>query len=145
MNKKAQIRIEKMKSHMSKKLIEEIEKTNPNLLEELALNPKWEIMRLRNTIFQLLGNKCANPFNFPHPDWCNFLIILQIDHVNGGGCKERKEMGSSVAYHINILNKIKNGSKDYQLLCPNCNHMKMKSEMFKIEMEKQLNAEAKKV
>ena len=78
---------------------------------ELAQKYKLEI-------FGLLGNKCCK---------CGFsdLRILQIDHVNGGGYKERKGLNySSRNLYRFILTKIKQGSKDYQLMCPNCNWIK---------------------
>ena len=80
--------------------------------------------KIRKEIFQLLGGRCANPFNLPHPDWCNDPRCLQIDHVNGGGKKERISFNGYSSYIKFILKEIKNGSKDYQLLCANCNWIK---------------------
>jgi len=72
--------------------------------------------KLRNEILSLLGSKCIR---------CGFSDIraLQIDHVHGGGTKERKNYGSMPLYR-KILKEIKAGSKDYQLLCANCNWIK---------------------
>jgi hypothetical protein len=76
-------------------------------------------------IFNLLGNKCINPYNLPHPDWCNDPRCLQIDHINGGGCKHLKRLhGDRGKLYREILKEIKVGSKDYQLLCANCNWLK---------------------
>jgi len=50
------------------------------------------------------------------------LYCLEIDHVKGDGNRERKEFGSH--YYARIWQKIKEGSKDYQLLCSNCNTKK---------------------
>lgn len=75
-------------------------------------------------IFSLLGNKCANPFNLPHPDWCNEVECLQIDHVHGGGVKELKNFSNAYERYRFILQQVKNGSKNYQLLCANCNQKK---------------------
>jgi hypothetical protein len=65
-------------------------------------------------IFKILGGKCVS---------CSYSgIALQIDHVNDDGFKERpygKISGGS--YYTKILKKIKEGSKDYQLMCPTCN------------------------
>jgi hypothetical protein len=80
--------------------------------------------KLKNEIFELLKNKCANPFNLPHPNWCNDPRCLQIDHVNGGGRKHRNSFNGYTAYMKFILKQIKAGSKDYQLLCANCNWIK---------------------
>ena len=75
-------------------------------------------------IFELLGNRCANPFGLPHPDWCNDPRCLQIDHINGGGTKEINLHGHNRSYYKMVRLKIENGSKDYQLLCSNCNWLK---------------------
>lgn len=78
---------------------------------------------VKEEIIRLLGGKCANPYNLlPHPDWCNDRACLQIDHINGDGYKERKLYPYKVIKVI--LEKIKVGSKDYQLLCANCNWIK---------------------
>ena len=78
--------------------------------------------KIRKEILELLGSKCNNPYNLEHLDWCNDINILQIDHINGcGAIQRRKECGS---FYVVILDKIKNGSKEYQLLCPNCNWLK---------------------
>jgi hypothetical protein len=46
--------------------------------------------------------------------------VLQIDHINGGGCKERKLFTNSYSFHNHVLTCLKN----YQLLCANCNWIK---------------------
>ena len=71
---------------------------------------------LRQEIIKLLGNKCIR---CGESDW----RCLQIDHVRGGGTKERKSM-SRMEYYIHIKNLILSGSKKYQLLCANCNWRK---------------------
>lgn len=79
-------------------------------------------IKYKQEIFNLLGNKCAR---------CGFndKRALQIDHINGGGCKEREQLfgskyTSGSIYYKRILDKIKDGSKEYQLLCANCNWIK---------------------
>jgi hypothetical protein len=79
--------------------------------------------RKRERILKLLGGRCANPYDLLHPDWCNDIRILHIDHINGGGCKARKRE-SQTLYFERIYQEIVNGSKEYQLLCPNCNWLK---------------------
>jgi len=99
----------------------------PERFRELArISGKRVRMRKKKEIFELLGNKCANPYNLPHPDWCNDSRVLQIDHIHGGGNQEkRRNKGDRGSHHYyDILRKIKNGSKDYQLLCANCNWIK---------------------
>lgn len=88
---------------------------------------KWNrnyIQNLRMEIITLLGGKCSNP-NCLVPNGCSDVRCLQIDHVKGGGLKERKEIGAGNSkYYKFVLTKIKAGSKDYQLLCANCNWIK---------------------
>jgi hypothetical protein len=74
--------------------------------------------RLRMRIFELLGAKCVR---------CGFNDVraLQIDHINGGGTKEIKKIGGvNSKYYKYIIKKIESGSKDYQILCANCNWIK---------------------
>jgi hypothetical protein len=73
-------------------------------------------------ILNLLDNKCSNPYNLNHGDFIADIRCLQIDHINCGGCKEVRKKGKS--YLRVVLEKIKSGSKDYQLLCANCNWIK---------------------
>lgn len=79
--------------------------------------------KLREKIIGLLGGKCANP-NCPILPEKMDKEALQIDHINGGGLKEYKNLKNSYSYYKNILNKIQSGSKDYQLLCVYCNWIK---------------------
>lgn len=79
--------------------------------------------KLRAEIIQLLGGKCINPYNIDHGEFFAFLECLQIDHVHGDGNKTRGKKGSEM-YLKHILTEIKAGSKDYQLLCANCNWIK---------------------
>ena len=64
----------------------------------------------RQDIIKLLGGKCIK---------CGYSgSALQIDHINSDGWKEKRNINS---YVYKIYKKILNGSKDYQLLCANCN------------------------
>lgn len=69
-------------------------------------------------IFELLGNECVR---------CEMgdFRCLQIDHVHGNGKYDvsRSKRGSET-YYNHVLRRIKAGSKDYQLLCANCNWIK---------------------
>jgi len=73
--------------------------------------------RIRFQIMELLGNKCCR---CGFDDW----RALEIDHVNGGGNQTRRK-GTDAAYYRKILEEIKSGSREYQLLCSNCNKIKM--------------------
>lgn len=77
-----------------------------------AYKRKYELKK-KNEVFDLLGRKCSV---------CGFSDerALQIDHVNGGGNKERKSMRGKKLYgHILSL-----GGVGYQILCANCNWIK---------------------
>lgn len=69
---------------------------------------------LRLKIIKLLGNKCIN---CGFSDW----RALQIDHINGGGSKEKKTTRN---YYLIVLENIKTNNSKYQVLCANCNWIK---------------------
>ena len=66
----------------------------------------------RQKALAFLGNKCIH---CGETDW----ECLQIDHIDGGGCKEFRKIGPQ-----GIVRKVLKGAKDYQLLCANCNWRK---------------------
>lgn len=68
--------------------------------------------RRRSEAMALLGTECAR---------CGIddVRILCIDHINGGGSKERKGLAPSAYYKL-----IASSPERYQLLCWNCNHLK---------------------
>jgi len=70
----------------------------------------------RENLFSLLGDKCCR---------CGFKDkrALQIDHINGGGIKERK-LFNAKDFHRVVLKSITNKESKYQLLCANCNWIK---------------------
>lgn len=71
----------------------------------------------RMRIIELFGGKCVR---CGFSDW----RALQVDHINGGGNKERESF-NRCAYlkHIENLSEEERKSK-YQLLCANCNYIK---------------------
>lgn len=70
----------------------------------------------RKEILMFLGGVCVVCGEI---DW----RCLQIDHVDGGGTKERKRFGSPG--NINVYyNHIKNNPDKYQILCANHNWIK---------------------
>jgi hypothetical protein len=120
-------RLEYEKTPKRKEYIKRYNETNKDRI--LARTKQWAIknrsrrsassreynIRVRKAITGLLGDKCVMcGFNDPR--------ALQIDHVNGGGCKEIRNMTKS--YYKSVLEKLLSGSKDYQLLCANCNWIK---------------------
>jgi hypothetical protein len=74
-----------------------------------------KINKKRLMCINVLGGKCSR---------CGFSDIraLQIDHVNGGGQKEIKKIGSYKMYQNIIENE--DVRKNYQILCANCNWIK---------------------
>ena len=75
----------------------------------------------RNRIIELLGGECVN---------CGYSDsrALQIDHVNGGGSRERYSFSCNSTYMTHVLMKVESGSADYQILCANCNSIKMREQ-----------------
>lgn len=65
-------------------------------------------------LFDLLGNKCSI---------CEEKDkrVLGVDHINGGGHRERMIKGSSYTYYQAMIDSVKNKEGKYQLLCANCN------------------------
>lgn len=85
---------------------------NFDSLSEKAKNYRNKI---KNNIFEKLGKKCVR---------CGFddIRALQIDHINGGGVSEKRQVGGD--YLIFILKQLVKGQKKYQILCANCNWIK---------------------
>lgn len=107
---------------------------NPEKLKSMVLKSFHKYRdSMRKGILQMLGNKCKNCGN-------SNKIVLQIDHVNGGGGKERLIYGgNSTNYYKHILKELKSGSKEYQLLCANCNIIKAQEnneQNIRLEMKK---------
>lgn len=73
--------------------------------------------KVRGRSYELLGNKCSKCGN-------SDKRVLQIDHIPGGGSSRKLVNRSGQGARKRILNEIEAGSKDYQLLCANCNIIK---------------------
>ena len=73
--------------------------------------------RQRMAIITKLGGKCVR---------CGFTDwrALQVDHINGGGTKERRQAISMRRYYKAILASIEVQTGEYELLCANCNQIK---------------------
>lgn len=73
----------------------------------------------RLEIVKVLGGKCVN---------CGYntdFRALHIDHINGGGKFHRGKTTSSATYYKHIKESILRGDNLYQLLCCNCNWIKV--------------------
>lgn len=71
---------------------------------------------LREKVIANLGGKCACCGESEY-------IKLSIDHINGGGLKEKKELSSYMKYFRKLI-KQKDILDYYQCLCYNCNYCK---------------------
>lgn len=89
-----------------------IKKYNENNYNENISNKNKCYHRIRNEAIEILGEKCnkCNEFN---------KRVLNIDHIKGKGCKERREIGI-----YRMCKRVKIHPEDYQLLCANCNWIK---------------------
>jgi hypothetical protein len=89
-----------------------------------ALWRRQKIIKQRKEILQILGQKCLE---------CGYddERALVIDHVNSGGSKERQSIGGG--YYSMILKKLKEGTREYQTLCCNCNQIK------RLEKDEEMN------
>ena len=82
--------------------------------DEMKLYGQVWRKKLRKMIFDKYGRRCKR---------CGISDerVLQIDHVNGGGTKEKRQYIQRPTYYIKIL---KDESGKYQVLCANCNWIK---------------------
>jgi hypothetical protein len=100
-----------------KEYMRKYRKDHPRSPEELRITERKYMHNLRLRIFHLLRDECIH---CSFSDW----RALQIDHIHGNGYKERKQFPSTKMFYLHVLSQIKAGSKDYQLLCANCNWIK---------------------
>lgn len=91
-------------------------KYRENNREKIKKASKLFHERSRKKLMDLLGNKCKK---------CGFsdYRALQIDHINGGGIKERA-LFNTKDFHRHVLRSLENNEDKYQLLCANCNWIK---------------------
>lgn len=85
----------------------------------LTYGSSWSKIKyraVRDELIKVLGSACRH---------CQVsdMRVLCVDHVNGGGHAEIKQL-RGIRYYQNVLDKIKNNSLEYQLLCHNCNWIK---------------------
>ena len=84
---------------------------------------------IKNKAYDKLGNRCSSPtcrwINIDGTRGCTDRRCLQLDHVFGNGCQERK----LTAGHIIYQRAIADVEGKYQLLCANCNWIKRNSEV----------------
>jgi len=103
---------------ISKKYFLKLNKEQPERIRYKEGRRPVKARTIRTKIVDLLGAKCCR---------CGFSDVraLQIDHVLGNGCKERKTMSQSKLYgKIYNLIATKKDFGRYQILCANCNWIK---------------------
>ena len=83
--------------------------------QRLKKKTRYKAMKIR--IQQILGGKC---------DYCGMTDhrCLQIDHVNGGGRRDKRNFDSVEAYFREVQRSVSAKEGKYQLLCANCNCIK---------------------
>jgi hypothetical protein len=95
--------------------------------EEHRASRRKHTQRLRLAVLALLGSRCSNSecrwLNSDGTFGCTDIDLLQIDHINGGGSKEQRELGRTENIRRKIL-QMKNPETEYQILCANCNWKK---------------------
>jgi hypothetical protein len=99
---------------------EEMKANQQKYLKSLGFSSPAEYQKerrsiLRKEVLSMLGDKCVR---------CGFSDprALQIDHIHGGGRKDRKAKdGTHPSYYKKVLDLKGIG---YQLLCANCNWIK---------------------
>lgn len=96
---------------------------------------RTKMQEKRKSILELLGNKCSK---------CGFndLRALQIDHINGGGGKERAQKGWQYRNYLYSLSSEQIISK-YQCLCANCHAIKTTEEIWKRQNQLDLKEKEK--
>jgi len=66
----------------------------------------------RRRAFELLGGavcvRCG----------CDVIEFLELNHINGGGCKEHREVGNSI---LGMIINGQRGPEGYEVLCRVCN------------------------
>jgi len=87
--------------------------------ESWKKHSREKIRKTRTEVVEKMGGKCVN---------CGYdnNKALQVDHINGGGGKERKIYGWK---YWKMLNNLAD-TNEYQLLCANCHAIKSYHEKY---------------
>ena len=89
-------------------------KNNRPKLAMWAVNSR---KRIRFEVLKAYGNKCACCGESEE-------AFLAVDHVNGDGCKHRREIGIIGGAEFYFWLKKRNWPEGFQILCYNCNWAK---------------------
>lgn len=85
-----------------------------NRADRMEQNKEYQ-RKVRRLAIEALGGKCVK---------CKFddFRALQIDHISGGGTKDKKTITRN--YHKAVIDSFLEKENKYQLLCANCNWIK---------------------
>jgi|SRR5882672_9924891 len=87
------------------------ERNRTHIKERVEISSKYR-KKLRTDALEAYGNECAC-CKETHKEF------LTIDHINGGGRKHRKSLGSPTEFLRHLRNN--NYPKEFRCLCWNCN------------------------
>lgn len=91
---------------------------NPEKAKQMGKEAMKRLLLKRKTsAYDLLGNKC---------NYCGIsdIRVLQIDHIEGNGIKDRKTKKGYITSQTIIYKKVLENPEKFQLLCANCNWIK---------------------
>lgn len=82
--------------------------------EKKLLRAKERYRELVRKLYEQLGTKCS---------LCGEAdrMVLQIDHIDGGGSLDRKLKPAGIGCYTRMLENLEEGRKMYRILCANCN------------------------
>jgi hypothetical protein len=105
---------EAFREHMNT-LTKKWHKKNPERQKEIQQKSRW---KLRMKVLRHYGGKK------PKCACCgeDEIMFLALDHIDGGGCKDRKKNGLGMNYYNYLIRN--NFPKGIQVLCHNCNQAK---------------------
>ena len=86
--------------------------------------------KYRRKVFEILGGEICtcNEIGCWHSGICGITDyrILHLDHINGGGRKDRKKNSRNILnYYRRYINDVDLAKKTLQVRCANCNWLKM--------------------
>lgn len=113
-------KLEYAKGYDPKKRRQQYEK---NWEQETAYRKQYQ-KDISNRIFEILGNRCSNPL-CRVPGGMDDRRCLQVDHINGGGNKEReRRFGNRIMMLKYYVENPEEAKAKLQILCANCNWIK---------------------
>lgn len=114
---------EKYKQRWRDEHPEKIREYDVKYLEPKAIANSKRRHRLRMDIIAKLGGRCSSRecrwMNADGSMGCMDVRVLHIDHIDGGGTKERNRLNVEAMWK-----KVLASTSGYQLLCSNCNWIK---------------------